>query len=169
MIPAGPAWYVVQTHPHAEANAASHLLRQGYSIYLLRYLRRRHARRVDAVAAPLSPRYLFVTIDRLAQRWRGIQSTVGVTRLVCNSEEPVVPPAPAVDEFMGRQNNASFIELDIGPRFSPGDKIRVVSGIFAASLGLFESMTDREWIAILFDILGRKTRVVLESDASAAA
>jgi transcriptional antiterminator RfaH len=71
MNAARPAWYVVHTHPHAEARAAAHRVRQGYSIHLPRYLRRRRrARRVDTVARPLFPRYLFVTIDRLAQRWR---------------------------------------------------------------------------------------------------
>ena len=73
MNAAGPAWYVVHPHPHAEARAAAHLVRQGYSIHLPRYLhRRQRARRVDTVARPLFPRYLLVTIDRLAQHWRAI-------------------------------------------------------------------------------------------------
>ena len=170
MIAAGSAWYVVQTHPHAEAKAASHLMRQGYAIYLPRYLRRRsHARRVDTVAAPLFPRYLFVAIDRLVQRWTAIQSTVGVVRLVCNGEEPAVLPGTIVDELMARQDEAGFIALNLGQRFSPGDKIRVAHGIFSASLGLFEGMTDRERVAILLDLLGRKVRVVLDGDAIAAA
>jgi transcriptional antiterminator RfaH len=170
MSVAVPAWYVVQTHPHAEAKAASHLERQGYSIYLPRYLkRRRHARRVEIVPAPLFPRYLFVAIDVLTQRWRSIQSTIGVARLVCSGEEPAVLPAAVVNELWTRQNEAGFIQLDLRPRFSSGDKIRVVEGVFAASLGLFEGMADRERVAILLDLLGRKVRVVLDGDAIAAA
>ena len=169
MNAAGPAWYVVHTHLHAEARAASHLERQGYSIYLPRYLRRRrHARRVDTVARPLFPRYLFVTVDRLAQRWRGIQSTIGVAHLVCNGERPAVVPSAVIDELLGRQNEAGFIRLD-RPRFSPGDKIRVVDGVFATGLGLFEGMTDHQRVAILLDLLGREVRVVLDGDAIAAA
>jgi transcriptional antiterminator RfaH len=58
-----PSWYVVQTHPHAENKAAAHLQRQGFATYLPRYLkRRRHARRTEAIAAPLFPRYLFVAL-----------------------------------------------------------------------------------------------------------
>jgi transcriptional antiterminator RfaH len=170
MIAAGPSWYVVQTHPHAEAKAASHLLRQGYAIYLPRYLRRRrHARRVETVAAPLFPRYLFVTVDRLAQRWRAIQSTIGVARLVCNGQEPAILPSAVIDGLRGRQNEAGFIQLDLGPRFSPGDTVRVINGVFATSLGLFEGITDRERVAILLDLLGRKVRVVLDGDSIAAA
>jgi transcriptional antiterminator RfaH len=76
-------WYVAQTHPHAEVKAGLHLTRQGFDIYLPRYLKKgRHARRVETVAAPLYPGYVFVAIDCGVQRWRSIQSTIGVSRLV---------------------------------------------------------------------------------------
>ena len=45
-------WYVVQTHINAEAKAACNLVRQGFEIYLPRYLKRRsHARKIEKVAA----------------------------------------------------------------------------------------------------------------------
>ncbi len=85
----GQRWYVVQSQPSAEAKAVFHLNRQGFETYLPRYLkRRRHARRVETIAAPLFPRYLFVAIDLNAQRWRSVFSTVGVSRLVCQGEIP---------------------------------------------------------------------------------
>ena len=66
---AGARWYVVQTQVNGEVKAAQNLLRQGFEIYLPRYLkRRRHARKVDFAAKPLFPRYLFVAIDVAAQR-----------------------------------------------------------------------------------------------------
>jgi transcriptional antiterminator RfaH len=163
-------WYVVQTHVHAEAKAAAHLVRQGYPIYLPRYLkRRRHARRVEMVAAPIFPRYLFVTIDRMTQRWRSILSTVGVTHLVRHGDEPAAVPAGIVEALRGREDERGFIKLDLRPTFAPGAKIRVVEGVFSDSLGLFEGMADRERVAILLDLLGRKVRVVLDGDSVAAA
>ena len=82
-------WYVAQTHPHAETKAAGHLMRQGFAVYLPRHLkRRRHARRVENVPAPLFPRYLFIAVDMATQRWRSIHSTIGVTRMVCNGDLP---------------------------------------------------------------------------------
>ena len=50
----------VFTHPHAEAKALEHLLRQGYSAYLPRYRTQvSRARRRQTVTRPLFPRYLF--------------------------------------------------------------------------------------------------------------
>ena len=48
----GQRWFVVQSQPNAEMKAVSHLARQGFAAYLPRYKkRRRHARRVEMVAA----------------------------------------------------------------------------------------------------------------------
>jgi transcriptional antiterminator RfaH len=161
---------VVQTHSHAEERAATNLLRQGYSIYLPRYLkRRRHARRIETVAAPLFPRYLFVAIDQLTQRWRSIQSTFGVSHLVCRGGDPAWVPDRVISELRSREDERGFVHLDLGPRFALGDKIRVIDGVFDACLGLFDGMADRERVAILLELLGRKVRVVLDGDAVAAA
>ena len=161
-------WFVAQTHAHAEHKAAEHLARQGYLTYLPRYRkRRRHARRVDEVAAPLFPRYLFIA-DAAAQRWRAIQSTIGISRLVCSGDAPAAVGSDVVDALRAREDERGFVRLDIGPRFRQGDSVRVVDGAFAACLGLFESMTDGERVAILLDLLGRKVRVVLNADFVAA-
>jgi transcriptional antiterminator RfaH len=161
---------VVQTHARAETKAVHHLERQGYATYLPRYLkRRRHARRVDTVPAPLFPRYLFVAVDTAVQRWRSIQSTIGVARLVCNGDTP----APVEDRIIGglrqREDERGYVRLERQPRFAPGDKVRVVEGVFADCLGLFEQMNDRERVALLLDLLGRKVRVILDGDFVAAA
>lgn len=164
-----PRWFVAQTHTHAEHKAAEHLARQGYLTYLPRYRkRRRHARRVDEVAAPLFPRYLFIAADATAQRWRAIQSTIGISRLVCNGDAPATVGAEVVDALRAREDERGFVRLDIRHQFAPGQPIRVVEGAFAACLGLFESMTDGERVAILLDLLGRKVRVVLNADFVAA-
>lgn len=166
MTPAGAAarWYVVQTHPNAERKAVAHLERQGFAAYLPRYRkRRRHARRTEVVLAPLFPRYAFVSIDMEAQRWRSIQSTVGVSLLVCNGDAPAAVPPRVMEALYARADGEGIIEVDAGPRFARGDRIRVSGGAFSDCSGLFESMTDNERIAILLDLLGRKVRVVLDA------
>ena len=169
MIPSS-RWYVVQTHVHAENKAAAHLVRQGYNVYLPRYSkRRRHARRVDNVLAPLFPRYLFVGFDLESARWRSIQSTQGVSHLICHGNEPALLPQSVINELRTREDASGVIRLDLRPLYAPGDKVRVVDGVFGESFGLFEGMADRDRVAILLDLLGRKVRVVLDRDSVAAA
>ncbi len=163
-------WYVVQTHVHAEQKAAHHLLRQGFSIYLPRHLkRRRHARRVEMLPAPLFPRYLFVAIDVAMQRWRSVQSTVGVAHFVCNGDAPAAVSNDVIAALRAREDDRGFVRLDVRPLFAPGDAVRVTEGVFSASFGLFEGMADHQRVAILLDLLGRKVRVLLDEDAVAAA
>jgi transcriptional antiterminator RfaH len=163
-------WHVVQTHVHAEAKAQLHLGRQGFETYLPRYLkRRRHARRTETVAAPLYPSYLFVTFNPAIHRWRSIQSTIGVTRLVCNGDMPATMDDAIVNGLKGRENAQGFIELARRPQFAAGDQVRVREGVFSDCLGLFESMGDRERVAILLDLLGRKVRVLLDEELVVAA
>jgi transcriptional antiterminator RfaH len=166
----GQRWYVVQTRPHAEIKAAQNLERQGFATYLPRYRkRRRHARRIETVAVPLFPRYLFVAADLASQRWRAIHSTFGVSQLVCHGEAPVPVTEAILQELWCRQDDAGYVRVDLAPRFSPGDKVRVSGGVFSACLGLFEGMTDSQRVAILLDLLGRKVKVVLDTELVEAA
>lgn len=162
-------WYVVHTHPRAEAKAALNLDRQGFTCYLPRYLkRRRHARRVETVAAPLFPRYLFVALDLATQRWWPIRSTFGVADLVYSGGQPAPIPCEIVQAIKGREDKHGFVSLPRKPRFAPGDTVRIIDGVFAACLGLFEGMADRERVAVLLDLLGRKVRLVMDEEALTA-
>jgi transcriptional antiterminator RfaH len=163
-------WYVVQTQVNSEATAARNLVRQDYDVYLPRYLKRRlHARKIDLVARPLFPRYMFVTIDMATQRWRSIQSTFGVSRLVCNGEDPAAVPDGVVAALMAREDSNGFVKVDIKPTFAPGDKVRVLAGAFIDNTGLFSGLADHDRVAILLDMLGRKVRVLLDANLVAAA
>lgn len=170
MQPLQPRWYVVQTHPNAEGKAAAHLARQGFETYLPRYLkRRRHARRIEDVSAPLFPRYLFVTIDMAVQRWRMIHSTVGVSRLVCNGDDPAAVTESVIAALKVREGSDGLIRLEARPRFALGAPVRIVDGVFATCFGLYDGMTDRDRVAVLLDLLGRKVRVVIDDMSVVAA
>ena len=163
-------WYVAQTQPNAESKAVAHLGRQGFVTYLPRYMkRRRHARRVDLVPAPLFPRYLFIEIDTTIQRWRSIFSTVGVSQLVCTGDTPTPVSDQVVTLLKDREDTAGFIQLDRRPMFRVDDKIRVLDGVFADCLGLYEGMKDNDRVAILLDLLGRKVRVMVDLESVSAA
>ena len=166
----GARWYVVQTQVNGEARATENLRRQGYEIYLPRYLkRRRHARKIDLVAKPLFPRYMFVAIDMATQRWRSIQSTSGVSHLVTNGDEPATVPDGVVRALRTREDAKGFVKLDAAPAFAPGDKVRVLGGAFMDNAGLFNGMAEHDRVAILLEMLGRQVRVVLDADLVVAA
>ncbi len=163
-------WYLVQTQVNGEAKAGQNLLRQGYDIYLPRYLkRRRHARKVDFTAKPLFPRYMFVAIDMATQRWRSIQSTFGVSHLVTNGADPAIVPEGVIHALKAREDEKGFVRIDNRPTFAPGDKVRVLAGAFMDSAGLFSGLADHDRVSILLDMLGRKVRVLLDADMVAAA
>jgi len=164
------AWYVVQTQINAEAKAAFNLVRQGFEIYLPRYLKRRsHARKIEKVAAPLFPRYMFVRIDIATQRWRSVQSTYGVSHLVLNGSDPAPVAEQVIDALKARHDAGGFVKLEQRVKFAIGEKVRVLAGVFAENLGLFDGMADRDRVAILLELLGRKVRVSIEADMVTAA
>ncbi|MBC9877533.1 transcriptional activator RfaH [Bradyrhizobium sp. INPA01-394B] len=163
-------WYVVQTHVNAEAKAAANLGRQGFSTYLPRYLKRRsHARKVETVARPLFPRYLFVAIDLAAQRWRSIQSTLGVSHLLCVGDKPIQVEEDVIAALRAREDNVGFIRLAKRPDFSPGDQVRIVQGAFVDSLALVDDVSDHHRVAVLLNLMGRKVRVFVGAELIAAA
>lgn len=163
-------WYVVQTQVNGEGKAAENLRRQGYQTYLPRYLkRRRHARKVDLVAKPLFPRYVFVAVDIATQRWRSIQSTSGVSRLVTNGDMPAAIPKGVMRALKAREDAKGFVKLDTAPVFLPGDEVRVLAGAFVGNAGLFNGTADHDRVSILLEMLGRQVRVVIEADLVAAA
>lgn len=153
-------WYVAETQPRAEAKALWHLERQGFTAYLPVYRkRRRHARRIDWVQAPLFPRYLFVKMDMARAAWRAIRSTVGVTRLVCQGDAPAPVPLDVVEDIRARENEDGFVVL--APPFRPGEAVRVLTGSFADRIGVYEGASDAHRVILLLEMLGRRVRIRL--------
>ena len=160
MRDASVRWCAVQTHARAEDKAAFHLGRQGYTVFLPKHLkRRRHARRVDWVPAPLFPRYLFVAIDPDAIRWWSIRSTVGVSGLVTFGSGPAEVPPEIIREIKARQDEKGLIKLAGGCGFKAGDRVRIVDGPFTDLEGLFECASDEMRVVVLLDLMGRKVKV----------
>lgn len=170
MIEQCASWYLVHTQPNAERKALFNLERQGFASYLPRYQRRRRrARKVEIVLAPLFPRYLFVAIDVTKQRWRCINSTLGVSRLVCHGDTPVIVPTQVIEGLQAHEGTDGSIRLQSRLCFNLGQKVRILDGAFSSCLGLYEGMSDQHRVAILLDLLGRKVRLVLDADLICAA
>jgi transcriptional antiterminator RfaH len=159
-------WCAVQTHVRAEDKAAFHLARQGYEVFLPKHLKRRkHARRIDWVPAPMFPRYLFVALDPTQGRWWSIRSTFGVSNLISFGSRPAVVPPEIIAEIKARQDKKGLVKTHEGCGFKLGDRVRIINGPLRDLEGLFESPDDEERVIVLLSLLGRevKVRVPLET------
>ncbi len=161
-------WYAVNTQPGKEERAREHLLRQDFKVYLPRCLKRRsHARRVEWVAAPLFPRYLFAGFDIATTRWRAIQSTFGVARLICSGGMPLPAPTGLIEVIRARETEDGLVR--IVNTFRKGQKVAVAEGPFAGADALFECENGDMRVTILLDLLGRAVRVKVPAYAIRAA
>jgi len=153
-------WCAAHTHARDEDKAAFHLRRQGYEVFLPKHLKRRkHARRVDWVPAPMFPRYLFVALDPNAGQWWSIRSTVGVSSLICFDGRPAKVPTEIIDEIRSRQDEKGLVKTHAGCGFKPGARVKIIDGPLNDLEGLFESPTDKDRVTILLNLMGRDVRV----------
>lgn len=159
-------WFVAHTRPQSEAQAEYHLCRQGFEVYLPRFLKLwRHARRREWVPRPLFPRYLFVRVDPERARWRSIRSTIGVSELVCRGDVPVPVPPAIVSEIRAREDENGMVAMNSGDRFRPGDRVQIATGALCEQVGLFECRQDDERVIVLLELLGRQVRVRVPVEA----
>ena len=156
----GERWYVVRTLAQRERHAVQQLANQDFRAFLpLLFKNRRHARKVETISTPLFPRYLFVILDRSRDRWRSINGTLGVERLLlCGGEPQSVPPG-LVENLIQAADDESIIHFDYALR--PGQTIKVASGPFADFIGRLERLDDRGRVSVLLDLMGGKVRVEL--------
>jgi transcriptional antiterminator RfaH len=169
MTETASSWYVAKTRPNAETKALCNLERQGFKAYLPRYLRRvSHARKVRWLPRPLFPTYLFVALSPTQQRWRAINSTFGISHLVCHSDRPASVPDGIVEQIQNNEDEDGLVLTGRKIPFEKGAKVNVISGAFADHTGLFECSADDERVVILLDLLGRQVRTRLKLDALTA-
>lgn len=161
-------WYVVYSRPQKESVAAHNLDRQGFSTFLpLTMKTKRHARKVEAVLVPLFPRYLFVALDLLRDRWRSVNGTYGVARMVMTEDRPVPVPDGLVAELSAATEASGRVRHPFG--LAPGRDVRVEAGPFSDLVGQLETLDDGGRVGVLFEILGREVRVRMPVEALAPA
>ena len=153
-------WYVVRTQPHREAQAAQQLENQDYRVFVPRFFKsRRHARKFETVLAPLFPRYMFIIIDLTRDRWRSVNGTYGVDRLLMRAGEPESVPHGLVEQLMSAAGADGVVRLS--PGLKQGQTIRVTAGPFAELMGKLESLDDQGRVRVLLEIMGGTVPVVL--------
>jgi transcription elongation factor/antiterminator RfaH len=153
-------WYVARTLPQREFRAAQQLGNQGFRSFVPRYWKnRRHARKVETVSVPLFPRYIFTILDPGRDRWRSINGTFGVDRLITYGAEPQPVPRGVVESLLEAADTEGNVQFDF--HLKVGQSVRVTAGPFADLIGELEYLDDNGRVRVLLEIMGGKTRVAL--------
>jgi transcriptional antiterminator RfaH len=162
----GTEWFVAQTHPRKERVALRHLANQDFGPFLPSIRRtRRHGGRFESVLEPLFPGYVFVAIDVETQRWRSVNGTLGVTRLLTDGDRPLPVRGGFVEALRERADRNGVIAGAAESGLRPGDQVRFSSGPFAELVGRVASLPSAERVDVLLNVLGRE--VLVRSDAAA--
>jgi transcriptional antiterminator RfaH len=161
-------WFVAQTLHHREKLAALHLSAQGFRNFLPRFRKTvRHARQLREVIAPIFPGYIFLIIDTDRDRWRSINGTFGVARLVSAHGRPIPLPSGIVEAMIAAMDQSGIVRL--GGQLTPGQAVRVVAGPFAGGLGVLERLDGKGRVRVLLQIMGGEAPFVMDRGALTAA
>jgi transcriptional antiterminator RfaH len=138
-------WAVAQTVANRESFAASHIKRAGFDI-----LAPRTKLRIDKrwQVVPLFPGYLFVSI---IDRWRIIERTPGVLRLIKFGDAPAKCPDGEIAKLLNQSDASGLVRLPKRPKaaarakpFEIGARVRIISGSFCGFDAIYAGMTTRE-------------------------
>jgi len=156
-------WFVAQIKPNCLKIAERNLRQQQFAIFSpMRKIPRRRASGFQPTLEPLFPGYIFISFDPESAGCRAINGTYGVARLLSFHEyAPVRVPHTLIAAIRARcDGNDLFIEHDA---IGAGDAVHVVKGPFASLIGTVERLGPQERAWILLDVLGRQTRVHVDT------
>lgn len=91
-----------------------------------------------------------------------VNSTYGVTKLVCFGTQPAPVPLDLVSQLMLRCDTTGRL---LPPRLlKPGDQVRITTGPFAAFVAEVETIAPDRRVWVLMEIMGGQTRVAVKSE-----
>jgi transcription antitermination factor NusG len=164
----GDRWFVAQTLHRRENLAALHLGAQGFRSFFPRFSKTvRHARQLREVVEPVFPGYIFVIISTERDRWRSINGTFGVSRLVSENNGPLAVPAGVVEALIATVGKSGLVRL--GGELERGQPIRVLTGPFAQQLGVLDSLDGKSRVRVLLSLMGTQVQVTMARSSLTAA
>jgi transcription antitermination factor NusG len=163
----GDRWYVAMTLPRKERLAAINLDNQDFRSFLpLQLVTRRHARQFKTERAPVFARYIFVILNTDSQRWRSVNGTLGIARLIADGERPLAV-APGIVETLILSSDEQGA-LIFQPDFAVGDSVRLLAGPFAQTLGVLERLDGAGRVRLMLSLIGGSVKVSAPRDIVAA-
>ncbi|MFQ5851067.1 MAG: transcription termination/antitermination protein NusG [Candidatus Binatia bacterium] len=159
----GLRWYTIQTKPRKENSVEKRLGDLGLEVFLpwVR-LRRRIGSRYQRILAPLFPGYLFCRLDlfitgKAARYAPGVRDFVKFGNRIAEVGEEIIN---------GILERCPGGVAEIRPRpYHVGEPVLIKEGPLSGLEGIFErEMRGSERVAVLLELLGRQTRLILSSE-----
>jgi transcriptional antiterminator RfaH len=162
-IEPGLKWYAIRTKVNREKDVERRLSDLSLEVFLpWMRARRRIGSRFHWVLVPLFPGYIFCRLDmvlsgKAARYAPGVKDFLTFGSRVAEVDEVII---------RGLRERCPGGIAQIEPlRVKAGDVVRINEGPFAGLEAIFEqSLKDSERVAVLLEILGRQTRLVLPSE-----
>ena len=159
----GPRWYLIRTKPRKESVVEKRIGDLGLEVFLPRMRsRRRIGNRYQWILTPLFSSYLFCRLDlmlsgKAARYAPGVKDFVKFGSRIAEVGEDVIKAI---------RDRCPGGVAEIKPRpYRAGETVMIKEGPFAGLEAVFErEMAGNERVAILLELLGRQTRLVLSSE-----
>jgi len=165
-IEAGLRWYAIQTKVNREKDVEKRLTDFRLEVFLpWMRTRRRIGSRFHWVLAPLFPGYVFCRLDmvtsgKAARYSPGVKDFLTFGSRIAEVGENII-------EGLRQRCPGGVAEIDPVDA-KPGDTVRINEGPFSGLEAVFEQkLKGSERVAVLLEILGRQTRIVLPSETIA--
>jgi len=141
---------------------------RGSEVFFRGFVRRfGTARQLRNVNAPVFPGYIFVSFNRERDRWRSINGTLGVARLITTQQQPVRVPPGVVEVLIAGLDGSGLVTFDGG--LTLGQAGRIIAGPFAGGLGVLQRLDGRGRVRLLLEAIGGQAPVVINRAHIAAA
>jgi transcriptional antiterminator RfaH len=152
-------WGVVRSLPRRETFASERLQDGGFEVFLPLVQTKR-------AAQPLFSGYFFC---RIVDRWRSINTTLGVLCLVRVGDCPARCPDREIDALKA-MTVGGFVRLPEAPpvpvrrQIAIGAKVRITAGPFGGMSGLYAGMSNRDRERVLLHVLGGQRQVLIAAN-----
>ena len=160
----GPRWFLVHAQTGRERIAQINLERQSYNVFMpWMWKSIRHARKIRTERRAFFPGYLFVSLDLGTQRWRPIDGTIGVLRIVKDGSQPLTAPVGLVESLLNMVADDGALSLTPAD-VAEGDTVEIVQGPFCDQWGIVQALSDSGRISVLIDMMQQKIPVTLKPE-----
>ena len=156
-------WYLIQFKRNSHRIAERNLNRQGFKTFLpVQDFTRKRGSMFLTTTKPLFPGYMLVSIKSDGAAWHKINSTQGVSRLICQGGVPKRVPPEVVSALISRCDSLGRLisptELELG------DTVEIQTGALANFIATVETIDSNKRIWVLMDLMGQFSRVQVASE-----